>query len=68
MKLVPDWRNWWRWLSTWVAGLIPLWAAMPEDIKAHIPEWLLPYLPAIWAVVWMWARTKPQAKPPQTIK
>jgi len=54
MKLVHDWKQVWRWHSTWIAGLlaaIPVaWVAMPPDLKRSVPdEWL----PAISGIVFL---------------
>jgi len=54
MKLVHDWKQVWRWHSTWIAGLlaaIPVaWVAMPSDLKSRVPdEWL----PAISGIVFL---------------
>lgn len=45
LRLVKDWRNWWRWHSTKALvalGLLPtVWLEMPADWKAMIPvNWL----------------------------
>lgn len=44
MRLVPDWREAWKWISMWAFGLLtalPLvWVGLPPDLKAYIPpEW-----------------------------
>jgi hypothetical protein len=40
-KLVPDWRDSWRWWSvqamTAAAALQGAWLAVPYDLKAHVP-------------------------------
>jgi hypothetical protein len=45
LNLVPDWRESYRWFSMhamgWSLGLIGSWAALPPDLKALVPEWLL---------------------------
>lgn len=45
MKLVPDARRSWRWLSVQLAalsGIAPAaWLAVPDDMRAAVPpEWL----------------------------
>ena len=45
LRLVKDWRQWWRWHSTKalvLLGLLPtIWVEMPADMKAMIPaHWL----------------------------
>ncbi|GAB1364620.1 hypothetical protein MASR1M32_38560 [Rhodobacter sp.] len=44
MKLVPNWRAFWRWHSTWalaLIGILPVvWSELPPDLKATLPpEW-----------------------------
>jgi len=44
MKLIPDWKQAWKWHSTQMLFLLTVlpsvWAAMPEDVKAMVPsEW-----------------------------
>lgn len=44
MKLVHNWRSFWRWHSTWamaLVGALPVvWMELPPDLKALIPpEW-----------------------------
>lgn len=42
MKLIDEWRSSWRWLSVQFAGLsaviLTAWLALPEDIKAAVPD------------------------------
>ena len=45
MKLVPNARRSWRWLSVQIAtlsGIVPgAWLAVPDDMRAAVPpEWL----------------------------
>lgn len=45
LRLVQDWRNWWRWHSTKalvLLGLLPtIWLEMPAEWKAMLPaSWL----------------------------
>lgn len=51
-----------RMFSVWMASLVPLWMAMPADIKAMIPPELEPYLPLVWMAAWSIARAKPQGE------
>jgi hypothetical protein len=48
MKLVSNARQGWKWLSTWafttLAALPFVWAELPADLKAMIPETAAPYL------------------------
>lgn len=42
IRLVEDWRHWWRWNSTRLIvalGLLPtIWAELPPEWKAEIPS------------------------------
>lgn len=47
MRLVPDWREAWRWHSVQIMAVLAVlpsvWAALPPDVKAWVPEsWQLP--------------------------
>ena len=45
MKLLPEWRQAWRWFSmqamVLVAAIQGGWAAIPDDLKAHFPSRLV---------------------------
>lgn len=64
MKLVRNWRSFWRWHSTWalaIIGALPfVWAELPPDLKAFIPhEWRPGILTAV-AVAGIVARLRDQ--------
>ena len=45
MKLVPNWKNAWRWFSVQSmaisGGALASWAMLPDDLKAALPaEWV----------------------------
>jgi len=45
MKLIPDWKDSWRWFSVWcmtISGAIPAaWLAVPDDMRSAVPsEWM----------------------------
>lgn len=48
MKLIPDWRRSWRFFSVQamtVAGAVQIaWIALPEDMRATMPDSWLRYL------------------------
>ena len=63
MKLINDWKDWWRWwslrltaLGTMVSGYlianpdiaVTMWMSMPEDIRSYMPA---QYMPAIGLVI-----------------
>lgn len=64
MKLVPDWRGWWRWHSVWLAAVIAAlpsaWAAMPPDLVSYIPADWLPYVSGVMFVAFMVGRLRDQ--------
>lgn len=45
LKLVPDWREAYRWLSVQGAALglmlIGAWNTVPEELRAALPTWLV---------------------------
>lgn len=44
-KLVAEWRRAWRWFSVQAMALTlalqGAWAALPDDMKARLPSWLV---------------------------
>ena len=48
MRLIPDWKNAWRWHSTQILAALtvaPLvWAELPDDLKAKIPPDWYPWI------------------------
>lgn len=42
MKLVPDWRDAWRWFSVQAMAISgaagAAWLAVPEDLRASVPD------------------------------
>ena len=41
MKLIPNWREAWRFLSIQMIALASIWESIPEDVKASVvaPDW-----------------------------
>ena len=66
MKLVDDWKDAWRWHSTWLAGAIAalpfVWAEMPDDLKAYIPDEWQPIVAGVMFVAFMIGRLRAQPK------
>lgn len=64
MKLVPDWREVWRWHSTrlmTLAALFPvIWAQLPPDAKAMIPATWEPWIPTVLLIAAILGRVKDQ--------
>jgi hypothetical protein len=48
MRLVPDWRESWKWLSMRFTALIialPVaWMAVPDEVKAYLPDEWKPWI------------------------
>ena len=47
MKLVDDWKEFWKWHSTWaitfLAMLPTIWMQIPEEYKMMLPDaWMAP--------------------------
>lgn len=46
LKLVPEWRKAWRWVSMQAMALataaLATWSLMPDDLKSALPSWLVP--------------------------
>lgn len=45
MRLVEEWKDAWRWFSVQaMAGAAVVqaaWVGLPDDLKAHLPAWLV---------------------------
>lgn len=59
MKLVPDWKKAWTWLSMWFASLVVAWGLIPYEGQVavaaalHIPT---PYIPVVLGLMVMAGR------------
>jgi len=55
MKLIPDWRDAWRWISTWAfiaaGALQSAWVSVSPDMRASIPEGYVSYATMVIVVV-----------------
>lgn len=66
MKLVPDWKEAWRWWS--MRGLIiimvipPTWVMLPPDVKAMLPVDWEPWLLSVIAFATAFGRVKDQTR------
>lgn len=64
MRLVQNWRAFWRWHSTWalaLTGILPVvWAELPPDIKSTIPAEWRPWLFVALAIAGIAARLRDQ--------
>ena len=63
-KVVPDWKDFWRWYSVWLSALVAaipvVWVQLPPDIKAFIPAGAEPYIMGGMFVVMVLGRIKDQ--------
>ena len=68
MRLVPDYRDAWRWFSVQafaiLAALPLVWLNLPPDIKAFIPPKYGVYIAAAIALGGLVGRLVDQKKPP----
>jgi hypothetical protein len=48
MKLVYDWKQGWKWVSTWglvvLAALPQVWNSLPPETQAMAPIWAEPWV------------------------
>lgn len=69
IQLVDNWRTAWRWYSVRIAGLITgaaaTWIALPEEVKAAIPEEYKPLAVLVGGVAVALSRLVRQANPAQ---
>lgn len=65
MKLVSEWKKAYRWFSVQIMGLIAAigiaWPLMPDDLKAYVPENVLPII-SVLAFVGILSRVVKQGK------
>jgi hypothetical protein len=68
MRLVPDWREAWKWFSMQFAALIialPVaWMAVPEEVKAYLPDKWKPWIMVALGVCVFLGRIIDQKKAP----
>lgn len=66
MKLVSNWRDFWRWHSVQIAALIAAlpvaWTAMPDDLKAYVPDEWRPYIAGGLFIAFVIGRLRDQGK------
>lgn len=66
MKLIPNWRDAWKWFSVQfltVVGLLPLiWKELPDDVKAFLPEGYGPWVLLLLAAAGVFGRIVDQNK------
>jgi len=65
MKLVDDWKDFWKWYSTWVitflAMLPTMWMQIPDEYKAMIPEQYMGYIGVTLAIGSVLSRLRDQS-------
>jgi hypothetical protein len=68
MKLIPDWREAWKWFSVQAFAIIialpMIWAAMPADVKGYLPDEWKPWIMIALAVAGILGRIIDQNKAP----
>ena len=68
MHIIPDWRRAWRWFSVQALALIValpvVWAAMPADAKAFLPDGWEPWILMALAIAGLIGRFVDQTKAP----
>jgi len=68
MKLIPDWKDAWKWFSVQaLAAIIALpivWASLPSDAKAFIPDGWEKWIVILLAVAGILGRVIDQNRKP----
>jgi hypothetical protein len=66
MRLVEEWRDAWRWFSVQAmaaaAVVQAVWVGLPDDLKAHLPSWLVTALSLGLLAVGLYGRLLHQEK------
>lgn len=64
MKLIPDWKDFWRWHSTHIAALAAAmpsaWVMMPDDLKGYVPVEWMPYIGGVMFMAFLIGRLRDQ--------
>lgn len=64
MRLVSNWKSFWRWHSTWamaaLAALPYAWTQIPPELKASLPDAYLPWIAAALGVAGVIGRVRDQ--------
>jgi hypothetical protein len=59
-RLVDDWRECWRWISMQAMAIAlalqGAWMAVPEDLRANLPSWLITAVTIVLLVLGMIGR------------
>lgn len=68
LRLVPDWKDAWRWLSMhamgWSAALLLTWTQLPPALQAAMPAWLTDAVVVAVLLLGMVGRLIDQRAPP----
>lgn len=66
MRLVPDWRQAWKWFSVQafaILAAVPLvWVNIPPEVQAYLPPEWRPYILALFALAGFIGRVTDQGK------
>ena len=64
MRLVSDWRDFWKWSSTHIVGLAAIapiaWQQLPHEFKTIIPDAYMPYIGGFLFLAFIVARLRDQ--------
>jgi hypothetical protein len=67
MKLIPNWRDAWKWFSVQaLAAIVALpfvWASLPADVKSYLPDSAEPWILVVLAAGGLIGRIIDQQKP-----
>ena len=67
MKLVPNWKQSWKWFSTQIhvaqAAIVGTWTLLPADLKTYLPSKVLVGVVGFLGVVGVVGRLIDQSKP-----
>lgn len=68
MKLDPNWRQSWRWISMHAMGLAlavqGAWLAVPDDLRQVVPQWASYAVTVVLMVAGLIGRLMDQTKQP----
>lgn len=66
MKLIDEWRSWWRFASVWASGVgfsvLTVWAIMPPAVRDAVPDLIELLIGAVLFGVVLLARLTDQPK------
>lgn len=67
MRLVPNWKQAWRWHSVQILAVLTalpaVWMQLPADLKAYVPEAAQPWILTVIAFAALVGRVRQQGQP-----